>query len=61
MECNAGQWSAWSTKCGKGARTRPINVVEKIVERHSCDGLNQNCREEDVEERNELCKFDMLR
>ena len=42
---------------GKGARTRPINVVEKVVERNSCEGLNQNCREEDVEERNELCKY----
>ena len=56
LECTEGPWSDWSTKCGKGSRTRPINVIEKTVERYSCEGLNQNCREEDVEERNELCK-----
>ncbi|XP_066936875.1 uncharacterized protein [Clytia hemisphaerica] len=60
LECHSGTWSSWNTKCGKGHRTRPINVIEKSLERYSCEGLNQHCKEEDVEERNQLCECESV-
>ena len=57
VKCEEGQWSKWSSDCGKGTRVRPINVIKQTIEKYSCAGLNQKCKEEDVEEREQLCKF----
>ena len=58
VECKYGQWSQWSTTCGKGERRRTMQTIGKTTQRENCNGLPQTCSSTpDVQTRTQKCKF----
>eukprot|EP00794_Sanderia_malayensis_P018008 gene18007-19809_t len=56
VQCNYGSWSAWTTTCGAGQRTRKMVPTQKTTQRTSCAGLPTSCSTSvSVDKRNKLC------
>ena len=56
VECNYGQWSQWSTTCGRGERKRNMQQIRKTTQRVDCSGLPQTCSNTpNVQTRNQKC------
>ena len=58
VECKYGAWSAWTTSCGKGQRSRQMQTIRKTVQRESCNGLPTSCpTKPDIQTRTEMCEY----
>ena len=58
VECKYGAWSAWTTSCGKGQRSRQVQTIRKTVQRENCNGLPTRCpTKPDIQTRTEMCEY----
>ena len=56
VDCKYGEWSAWTTTCGKGERGRKLQPIQKTKEAESCDNLPKTCSvTPDIEKRTKMC------
>ena len=61
VQCKYGTWSAWTTTCGKGQRSRQMETIKKTVQGSSCNGLPTSCpTTPDIESRTKNCEYQLL-